>query len=146
MEPPSQPASPNILVIEIGNSHVAVSDVCGGEVRTVQRAALDEIGEARAMLEPMWESLPDDVARAVVIGSVVPAAERRMIEAVEETILILLGKPQNLDGRLLAFLTRSRGILGEVDVGHAAGAELAHHDVAAVELLVQQRISGQFVP
>ncbi len=88
MESASQPASSNLLVIEIGNSHVSVADVCGGEIRTVQRSALDEIGEARAMLEPMWESLPDDAARAVVIGSVVPAAERRMVEAVEESLRI----------------------------------------------------------
>jgi type III pantothenate kinase len=73
----------NLLVIEIGNSHLALADVCDGEVRTVQRTALDEMDEARAMLEPLWESLPEDVARAVVVGSVVPAAERRMVDAVE---------------------------------------------------------------
>lgn len=76
----------NVLVIEIGNSHLALADVCDGDVRTVQRTALDELDEARAMLEPLWESLPEDEARVVVIGSVVPAAERRMIAAVEDKL------------------------------------------------------------
>lgn len=88
-----------LLVIEIGNSHVALARLAGAEVRSVQRCLPDELDELRAALEPAWESLPEDADRQVAIGSVVPAVLDRVVMLVHEELRrppIVIGRDTRL--------------------------------------------------
>ncbi|MFO0972429.1 MAG: type III pantothenate kinase [Phycisphaerae bacterium] len=70
-----------LLVIEIGNSHLAVAQFVDRNVKSLQRMTLDELGALPGVIGPMWEALPEEPGRAVVLGSVVPQATER-VEAV----------------------------------------------------------------
>lgn len=78
-------AAVNLLIVEIGNSHVALASVIRGDVGAVQRMGLDETAEFEAALEPMWESLPANAPRAAVMGSVVPRMSQRLRELIFRT-------------------------------------------------------------
>lgn len=86
MTPESDGPSDALLVIEIGNSHVALAQLTGRAVRSVQRCLPDELDELRAAIEPAWETLPDDADRQVAVGSVVPAVLERVVTIVHEEL------------------------------------------------------------
>ena len=79
----------------------------------------------------------DDV-RVVEAGG----ALRLAAEALDELVVVGVPLVQELQRHAAAELL----VLGEVDVGHPTRAELAQDQVAAVELLVQQGISGHSSP
>jgi type III pantothenate kinase len=79
-------ATANLLVLEIGNSHIALASVIDDEVRLTQRMGLDEMSELEAALEPAWESLPEGRGRAVVVGSVVPTLLDRVLSSVRDEL------------------------------------------------------------
>lgn len=67
----------NLLILEIGNSHVSVATTIGGRVRTNIRFELDRLDEAVATAVDSWAALPEEHLRSVAIGSVVgPVLER----------------------------------------------------------------------
>ncbi len=83
MHAPAAPSSPDasLLIVEIGNSHLAVATAVDREMRTVQRMMPGEFAEFESALEPAWESLPEDRPRGVAVASVVPALLPRALEA-----------------------------------------------------------------
>ncbi len=78
--------APDLLVIEIGNSHVTVATFAGLDVRTLQRLNRDELSELGDAIEAQWESLPDEGSRSVAIGSVVPEAMQRVMAIIHASL------------------------------------------------------------
>src|SRR5207247_7055921 len=69
-------------------------------------------------------------------------ALRLAAEALDELVVVCVSLVQQLQRDSPSqFL-----VLGEVDVGHPTRTELALDEVATVELLVQQRVSGHSSP
>lgn len=66
-----QLAHANLLVVEIGNSHVGVATVIDREVRTNIRFEPDQIAEIVACAHESWEALSEDHIKCVAVGSVV---------------------------------------------------------------------------
>lgn len=85
----------NLLVIEIGNSHVAVGRVISADVKSLERFFPDQSEEFGTALEAEWESLPEDRERVVVVGSVVPTVLERVCRQTEE----ILGATARVVGR-----------------------------------------------
>ena len=101
------------------------------------------------------EVLHRDVVGVLGLAAVVDADDVRVaeagggprlaLEALDELLVTGVTLVQDLQGDLAAELL----VLGQVDLGHAAGAELAHDPVAAVEQPADQavfEVSGQGFP
>ncbi|MBE7507968.1 MAG: type III pantothenate kinase [Planctomycetia bacterium] len=76
----------NLLILEIGNSHVSVATSIGPSVRTEQRFTLDQADEVVAYCETAWAALPEDHLRAMAAASVVPDALESLRERIEEAL------------------------------------------------------------
>lgn len=76
----------NLLILEIGNSHVSVATSIGPSIRTHQRFELDEADKVVDYCEEAWAALPEDHRRALAAASVVPEALDRLRERVQETL------------------------------------------------------------
>lgn len=77
---------PDLLVVEIGNSHLSLATFAGIDVRTVQRLNRDELSDLSDAIEAAWESLPDDSGRAIAIGSVVPDTLQRVLSIIHAAV------------------------------------------------------------
>jgi len=85
-QPSQSLVPPDLLVVEIGNSHVALATMAGTEVRTLARLNQDELSELSDATEAAWESLPDEATRGVAIGSVVPETLQRVLAVVHASL------------------------------------------------------------
>ncbi len=114
-------------------------------LRDRKRAARhDELLEA-----PALDHLHRDVVGALGLAAVVDRDDVRMrkgrgrlglsAEALDEEIVVRVAIVQDLDRDAAAEVL----VLGEVDVCHPAGAELAHDAVAAVEKSVDERVGAR---
>lgn len=74
----------NLLIFEIGNSHVSVATAIAGMVRTSERFAIDQMEEIAERGQQCWHALPPDAMRAIVSASVVPEALDRLRERIGE--------------------------------------------------------------
>lgn len=81
MTPPDDPRSLSaLLVMEIGNSHVSIATVVGGQVLSNQRFNHDQKEDILKAAEDAWNALPPEQARAIAAASVVP----KVLEALRE--------------------------------------------------------------
>lgn len=78
--------SANLLVVEIGNSHVSVATTVVGRVYSNHRFDLDQIDDIVACAEASWEALPEEHLKAVAAASVVPGALERVRQAVSSAL------------------------------------------------------------
>lgn len=79
-------AQANLLILEIGNSHVSVAACVGGSIRTDKRFGLDQSDDVVAYCEEAWSALPEDHRRALAAASVVPDALDRLRERIQESL------------------------------------------------------------
>lgn len=93
----------NLLIFEIGNSHVSVATAVAGSVRTNQRFNLDQLDAIAAHSEEAWAALPPDHLKALAAAGVVPTVMDRLSERIEslfnETLHIVgddLHRPMSL--------------------------------------------------
>lgn len=90
LEDPRTQAS--LLIVEIGNSHIAVATYVKGEVRTSERFEPDRIQEVARYVPQAWAALPDDLLRAAAAGSVVPKVldqvRRCVVEQLDTPLLV----------------------------------------------------------
>lgn len=85
-EMPTDPKTQsNLLIFEVGNSHVAVATSVGGAIRTNQRFSLDQMDEVIEHAQQCWDALPPDHLKAVAAASVVPQALERLHERYDES-------------------------------------------------------------
>lgn len=75
-------ASANLLLLEVGNSHIALATSRDGRLGDPHRVNGVELTDLSARLDTSWQDLPDTRLRAVLIASVVPAATSRLREAI----------------------------------------------------------------
>ncbi|MFQ5424762.1 MAG: type III pantothenate kinase [Phycisphaerae bacterium] len=71
-----QLAHANLLIIEIGNSHVSVATSIEAEVRTLLRFPHCRLDEAVQTAQQSWQALPDDRVKSTAVCSVVPSLLR----------------------------------------------------------------------
>lgn len=84
-ELPTDPkANSNLLIFEVGNSHVSVATSLAGTIRTNDRFSLDQMDEVIEHAQQCWEALPPDRLKATAAASVVPQALARLRERYEE--------------------------------------------------------------
>lgn len=69
----SRLANANLLIVEIGNSHVSLATLIRGKIHTNLRFEPDDLSGIVETAEAAWAGLPQDYERCVVIGSVVRA-------------------------------------------------------------------------
>ncbi len=79
----------NLLVLEIGNSHVSVATTVVGRVYSNQRFGLDEVDDVTACAKASWDALPEDRLKAAAAASVVPD----VLERVRESVSAALDQP-----------------------------------------------------
>lgn len=82
-------AKANLLIIEIGNSHVSVATVLDGQVFSSERFGHDQQDAILAAAENGWNALPADRLRAIAAASVVP----NVLDALKGAIGDRLGSP-----------------------------------------------------
>lgn len=115
-------AHANLLIFEIGNSHVSVATAVSGSVRTVRRFELDQMDDMAEHGREAWEALPDDQRRAVAAGSVVP----KTLALVRERVSDLLREEVQVVGedlhRPMSLATESPEVVGIDRVCAAAAA------------------------
>ncbi len=75
----------NLLIFEIGNSHVSVATTIAGTVRTNHRFNLEQMDEIAAHSEDAWAALPPDHIKALAAAGVVPEVMDRLRERIEST-------------------------------------------------------------
>ncbi len=105
-------------------------------------------GDDQLLQRAAVEVLHGDVVRPLRLAAVVDRDDVRMrqrrcvlrlaAEALDELVVVRVAVVEDLDGDAAAQLL----VLGEVDVGHAAGAELPHDLVATVEERADERVQG----
>ncbi len=78
--------SANLLVLEIGNSHVSVATTVVGRVYSNHRFDLDQIDDIVACAQASWDALPEHHIKAATAASVVPDALDRVREAVSSAL------------------------------------------------------------
>jgi type III pantothenate kinase len=76
----------HLLIVEIGNSHVAVATLISDSVRTHQRFSHSEIEALLNHAEEAWEALDSEQVKAIAIGSVVPKVMEVVREGLERRI------------------------------------------------------------
>jgi type III pantothenate kinase len=76
----------NLLILEIGNSHVAIATYVNNSVRTHRSFTHSQIPEKKDHAEEAWEALGEEQTKAVAIGSVVPQMLVRLQTALAEVI------------------------------------------------------------
>lgn len=79
-------ATGSLLIVEIGNSHIALAASVAGEITNIQRMALDELDEFNVAVESPWESLPEEELRDVAVASVVPETLERVVDRLRATL------------------------------------------------------------
>lgn len=79
--PPSLDARANLLLIDLGNSRVGMTNFVDGRATPAAHVAPEQVEAVDGELRRLWSELPADAARAVVICSVCPPMLTR-IEAV----------------------------------------------------------------
>src|SRR5205823_2287909 len=62
----------NLLLVEVGNSHVTLATSCDGRLSELQRIENGHASELPERLEKAWTELPARRLRAAVLASVVP--------------------------------------------------------------------------
>lgn len=115
MNAPEDPrANASLLIVEIGNSHVAVATSIQHKIRTNERFGHDELDKAVDYAEQAWAALPDNKLKALVAGSVVP----KILANLRERLGQRLGVPMFVVGSDL-----HRPILLAVEEPDAVGAD-----------------------
>ena len=107
-------ANANLLIVEIGNSHVAVATSVQHQIRTHERFGHDELEKMADYSQQAWAALPDRRLKALVAGSVVP----KVLEEVRGRLCERLGVPMSVVGSDL-----HRPILLAVEEPDAVGAD-----------------------
>lgn len=87
----------NLLIVEIGNSHVSVATYLGDSVRTLQRFAHDQIPAMLDHADEAWQALDEEHVKAIAMGSVVPS----ILETVREKIGERIDSPIFVVGEVL---------------------------------------------
>lgn len=86
-------AHANLLIIEIGNSHVSVAAVMADTIRTNLRLRPDQLDDVVDAAEQTWNALPDDHIKCVAVGSVVrpvlDALRERLAERIDAPIRVV---------------------------------------------------------
>ncbi len=67
----SRLANANLLILEIGNSHVSIATLIRGKIHTNLRFEPTDLAGIGETADAAWAALPEDYERCVVIGSVV---------------------------------------------------------------------------
>ena len=78
----SRLANANLLIVEIGNSHVSIATLIRGKIFTNLRFEPGDLAGIGEAAEAAWVALPDEYERCVVIGSVV----RPTLDAVRDLL------------------------------------------------------------
>ena len=87
-------ANATLLVLEIGTSHVSVATSIDGRIFTNERFEHGRLDEVAQHAREAWAGLPENRARAVVAGSVVPS----ILEAVRRRVSTALDQPVRVVG------------------------------------------------
>jgi type III pantothenate kinase len=94
MVPDDLRAYANLLILEIGNSHIAVATSIKQQIRTQERFGHDQLTALLDHAEQAWAALPDDAQKAVVAASVVPQLTQTLCEVIARR----LGSPALIVG------------------------------------------------
>jgi len=78
----SRLANANLLILEIGNSHVSLATLIRGKIFTNLRFEPDDLAGIGEAAEAAWVALPAEYERCVVVGSVV----RKTLASVRELL------------------------------------------------------------
>jgi type III pantothenate kinase len=89
MVPEDPRAYASLLILEIGNSHVAVATAIKQQIRTHERFDHDQLDQCLAHATEAWAALPESTLKAVVAASVVPS----LLSTVQDGINERLGSP-----------------------------------------------------
>ncbi len=89
-----QLAHANLLIIEIGNSHVSVATSIAAEVRTHLRFSPDRLDDVAGAAQQSWQALPDDHVKSTAVCSVVPS----LLDAVRNSLVDRLDAPLRVIG------------------------------------------------
>ncbi len=79
-------ANASLLILEIGNSHIAVATSVQHQIRTHERFGHDEIDRVVDYAEQAWAALPDNRLKALVAGSVVPKVLAELRERLSKRV------------------------------------------------------------
>lgn len=79
-------ARAGLLILEIGNSHVAAATAIDGRIYTNQRFGHGQIGDVVRCAEEAWRALPDDRMKAISACSVVPSVLADLRREVSATL------------------------------------------------------------
>jgi len=80
--PPTDSAEPcELIVIDIGNTHVAVGTAAGRRIVNVRSLPAGRIEPLVRIVDELWRGLDAQAARPIVIASVVPEALQRLRSA-----------------------------------------------------------------
>ncbi len=86
-------ASANLLIFEIGNSHVCVASSVATSVRTHERFAPDNIEKVVSHARQVWDALPENRLKEIVAAGVVPRVMRslraKLAEAFEDSLHVV---------------------------------------------------------
>lgn len=91
----SRLANANLLIVEIGNSHVSIATLIRGKIHTSLRFEPTDLTGIGETAEAAWAALPADYERCVIIGSVVRptlANVRELLETKLNTEIRVVGE------------------------------------------------------
>jgi len=74
-------AHANLLLVEIGNSHISIATSVGDRIYSNERFEADAAAQAAAHAEKVWDALDAERLKAIAVASVVPAVLERVLEA-----------------------------------------------------------------
>jgi type III pantothenate kinase len=86
MLPDDPRAHASLLIIEIGNSHVAVATDVKQHIRTHERFGHDQIDALLGHAEEAWAALPESSLRAIVAASVVPPVLATVLDRITQRL------------------------------------------------------------
>lgn len=79
-------ASANLLVIEIGNSHVSIATDVHGQIYSNERFTPDQTSEIVAHTQKAWDAMGVETVKAVVACSVVPKTLANLKEKISDRL------------------------------------------------------------
>lgn len=87
MPPADDPrANANLLICEVGNSHISIAGSVDSRIRVHQRFAFDAWAELLEYAAQTWDALPAEKTRAIAAASVVPRITDELCERVGDKL------------------------------------------------------------